>query len=69
MNYYMIVIEYFAAYVCCFEVHFNNFLESVISLTSTLFLMFSIVLPKTLLFMSLKKSFKMNLQLEFFFVY
>lgn len=40
-----------------FELYFINFFSSVMSLTSTLFLIFSKVLPKMLLFKGLKKSF------------
>ena len=40
-----------------FDVSLSSFFSLVTSLTSTLFLRFSIVLPKTELFMSLKKSF------------
>ena len=40
-----------------FELYFDNFFPSVMSFTSTLFLISSVVLPKTLLFISLKKSF------------
>ena len=40
-----------------FDVSLSSFFSLVTSLTSTLFLRFSIVLPKTLLFISFKKSF------------
>ena len=40
-----------------FDVSLSSFFSLVTSLTSTLFLKFSIVFPKTLLFVSLKKSF------------
>ena len=40
-----------------FDVSLSSFFSLVTSLTSTLFLRFSIVLPKMLLFISLKKSF------------
>ena len=40
-----------------FELYFDYFFPSVMSFTSTLFLISSVVLPKTLLFISLKKSF------------
>ena len=40
-----------------FDVSLSSFFSLITSLTSTLFLRFSIVLPKTELFMSLKKSF------------
>ena len=58
MKCYQIAIKDFIATNVGFELYFNNFfLSSVVSLTSTRFLMFFIVLPKTLLFISLKKSF------------
>ena len=44
-----------------FDVNFISFFSSVTSLTSTLFRRFSIVLPNTELFISLKKSFSNEL--------
>lgn len=52
-----IAVEDFAVTNVGFELYFNNFFSSVIIFTSTVFQKLFVVLPKTLLLKSFKKSF------------